>query len=126
MTFILNLTQHPATKEQKTYGVKDIEGELLDTLKRLLTFEELPSRNEITQRALQIAALATTETTGQLGKVAMIGGAGYLLPELTMMLKAAGFTVLQSFTKREVVESTSPTGEVVKTAVFRHIGFVEC
>ena len=122
MTFILNLTQHASTKEQVSYGVVDLEGSDLALLKSLLTFEDLPSKAEIRDRAEKIAALAADHKA----KVTMIGGAGYLLPRLTAELQANGVTVVQAFTKREVVESTSPSGEVIKTAVFRHAGFVEC
>ena len=145
MAIIVNLTQHSSTAEQKASGVFDLEGGQLASLKKLLTFEELPSKEEIQQRANAIAGLAYTvaecQACGRIGGYcgdscagsrnwfrcsAMIGGAGYLLPALVVELKSWGFEVVQSFTKREVVETTSPDGGVVKTAVFRHVGFVEC
>ena len=145
MAIIVNLTQHAATAEQKEVGVCDLSGDQLVSLKKLLTFNEIPSKEEIRKRAIDISALAYRSVEcGACGRIggycgdsctgasnwfnctAMIGGAGYLLPALTDELKALGFEVVQSFTKREVVETTSPAGEVVKTAVFRHVGFVEC
>ena len=145
MAIIVNLTQHQATPEQRRVGVFDLEGQELATLKELLTFVDLPSKEEIQTKAKAIAELAYKAAEcpacdrigGYCGGScsgsrnwfrcgAMIGGAGYLIPALTEELKARGFEVLQSFTKREVVETTSPSGEVIKTAVFRHVGFVEC
>ena len=38
---ILNLTQHPATPEQVAAGVVDLIGDDLETLKFLLTFEDM-------------------------------------------------------------------------------------
>ena len=96
MTFILNLTQHSATAEQLVYGVRDLTGEDLATLKRLLTFNDLPTKAEIRERAEKITQLAKAAGAGTV----MIGGADYLLPELTIQLKAAGCLVLHAFTKR--------------------------
>lgn len=38
---------------------------------------------------------------------------------------AIGVKPLYSFTERASVESTNEAGEVVKTNVFKHVGFVE-
>lgn len=43
MTMILNLTQHRATKEQLEAGVVDLDENRFAALKRLLTFEVLPT-----------------------------------------------------------------------------------
>ena len=145
MAIIINLTQHASTPEQKAAGVFDLQGQELVTLKELLTFVDLPSKEEIQKRAKAISELAykaaecpacshigdhcgdnCNGTSNWFWCSAMVGGAGYLLPALVDELKIRGFEVLQSFTKREVVETVSPDGSVVKTAVFRHVGFVEC
>lgn len=55
----------------------------------------------------------------------MIGGAPYLMPILEKALAKYGIQILYSFTKRETVEKTDENGNVVKTAIFRHVGFVE-
>jgi hypothetical protein len=86
----------------------------------LLTFEELPSLSDIKQRAHNIVQLLA----GHDGAV-MIGGAPYLMSTLENSLRQAGFTPLYAFSRRESAEATDPnTGAVIKTAVFRHIGFV--
>jgi hypothetical protein len=48
---ILNLTQHNATAEQIAAGVIDLAEPYKTELKKLLTFDELPSQDEIETRA---------------------------------------------------------------------------
>lgn len=115
MKRILNLTQHNATAEQKAAGVYDLSADKIGALRLALTFTTIPTQAEIVERAEIIANLAHDE----MGDSVMIGGA------LETALKAKGFKVLYSFTARQSVESTDENGNVVKTAVFRHIGFVE-
>lgn len=121
MKKILNLTQHNANAEQKAAGVYDMPADKIGALRMALTFNTLPSQAEILERADIIANLAHTE----MGDSAMIGGAPYLMASLETALKAKGFHVLYSFTARESVETTDENGNVVKTAVFRHVGFIE-
>jgi hypothetical protein len=56
---ILNLTQHAASAEQKEAGVIDLPHEHKEELVKLLTFEELPSANELAERQVAIARLAS-------------------------------------------------------------------
>jgi len=118
---IINLTQHPASPEQREAGVFDLEGDALCALKRALTFDDLPTAGEILQRAREIVAIA--RETG--AKKAMIGGAPYLMSELELALLYAGITPLYAFSRRESEETVQPDGSVKKQTVFRHIGFVE-
>lgn len=128
---ILNLTQHPATPEQADQGVQDLPGGAQQGLKALLTFDSLPSAQEIEERAAAIAELAASvdllasdDADSPPPHAAMIGGAGYLLPALERHLRGYGIEPLQAFTRREVVEVAGADGAVIKTAVFRHIGWV--
>ena len=126
---ILNLTQHPATQEQKAAGVVDLQGDELETLKELLTFEGIPTRAEIEDRAADIANLVMMNGLGEenddpIFNSAMIGGAPYLMPALEMALDEHCINPLYAFSRRESVEQVQPDGSVRKTAVFRHIGFV--
>ena len=111
MFFIMNLTQYKATPEQHSAGVRDLEGEDFILLKELMTFEELPNKKDISNRASQIALLASNvaarEGIPRTDVSVMIGGPGYWLPELTDALVSVGFVVLQSFTRWEVVVSTT-------------------
>jgi hypothetical protein len=127
---ILNLTQHPATPEQVAQGVVDLPADLRVQLSRLLTVDELPSRGEIEERCDAIAALVfetETETDNAPASV-MIGGAPWMMVHLVKALRIAGVVqCLAAFSKRESVERIDPsTGAVTKTAVFRHVGFLEC
>ena len=44
--FIINLTQHEATADQKAEGVVDLPADQRKALAEALTFEELPSSQE--------------------------------------------------------------------------------
>lgn len=119
---IVNLTQHPATPEQRAVGVVDLEGEQLAALKAALTFAGIPTRAEIGERAQRIAELA--HILGEDCTQAMVGGAGYLMPALERALWDRAIEPLHAFTVRETVETVGADGAVTKTAVFRHAGFV--
>ena len=121
---IVNLTQHAASAEQIEAGVIDMVGKDLESLKALLTFEELPSAAEIDRRAQEITRLAKDALFGQPERKAMIGGALWLMAPLSFYLKSAGINPVFAFSKRESVEKVID-GKTVKTNVFKHIGFVE-
>ena len=114
---IVNLTQHPASREQKEAGVFDLPPEDLNVLKKLLTFDDLPTQVELEDRALSITRLAKCGTT----KSGMIGGAPFLMPFLERAMKAVGILPLYAFSKRKVTYDEGG----VKTSTFKHEGFVE-
>ena len=129
---ILNLTQHTATQEQKAQLV--VEPRMCkDKIRELLTFEEIPSKEEIEARASELAEIAVSEANHYAGETdnkiwitrAMIGGAPFLMGALENALRECGFTPVYAFSKRESEEIPQPDGSVRKIAVFRHIGFVE-
>lgn len=135
---ILNLTQHPATAEQVAAGVVDLTPDERRQLHQLLTFEELPSAEELEERAEEIEILARRAFDGDphLDAV-MIGGAPFLMAPLERSLKAEHELadehaseppfrpqVLYAFSRRESVEERQPDGSVRKINVFRHAGFV--
>lgn len=117
---MLNLTQHAATPDQVAAGVVDLEGMDAAALRRLLTFRDLPDREDVLAAAEAIAAIAKAHGAS----AAMIGGAPFLMGPLEIELKLAGITPLYAFSRRESVDETLPDGSVRKTAVFRHEGFV--
>ena len=121
MVKIINLTQHPATQEQKDAGAFDVTNR--KELQELLTFEDLPTEANIRLRAKKIAALATQECASV--KFAMIGGAPYLMSALERSLKNLGIKPLYAFSLRKSVETVNADGGVRKTAVFKHIDFIE-
>lgn len=119
---ILNLTQHTATAEQIAQGVVDLNRHHGETqqLKALLTFESLPSAEEVYDRADAIADLAQSYFVD----VAMIGGAPYLMGALERALNKVGIKPVYAFSERVSVEKIV-SGVVVKTNEFKHVGFVE-
>lgn len=116
---ILNLTQHNATPEQLAAGV--FEPKQKEFVKKLLTFDEIPTRDELMKRAITLSAVAWESKADG----ALIGGAPYLTGFLERELKRTGIKPVYAFTKREVLEFPQPDGSVKKVAVFRHLGFVE-
>ena len=134
---MINLTQHAATHEQITAGVIDPGAEDRARVAQLLTFDSLPTREEIEDRASRLALVAAeihaAATGGDpdpmggtcIGARIMIGGAPYLMAPLERALTRWGMVPTYAFSRRESVEETGPDGGVRKTAVFRHVGFVE-
>ena len=126
----INLTQHTAGAEQIAAGVVDLPAEQRGALVEALTFESLPTADEILAAAEAIAELAVQNGLGDdcldspAPKSAMIGGALWLMAPLADALRRRGVQPLFAFSQRESVESAQPDGSVRKTAVFRHVGFV--
>lgn len=122
---IFNFTQHTATPDQVNAGVVDLTGEELNRLKSLLTFNKMPTRNEIEDVAENLAKLAD-EVVEKLGypKGIMIGGAPYLMPYLTHYLNGYGFDVYFAFSERVSKEVHNADGSVSKVNEFKHSGFV--
>jgi hypothetical protein len=129
---ILNLTQHVATDEQKAQLV--VEPRMTkEKIKKLLTFEEIPTKEEIEARAEKLAEIAVSEASMYAGETdnvvwitrVMLGGAPYLMGALEKAVRECGFTPVYAFSQRESEEITQPDGSVRKVQVFRHIGFVE-
>ena len=114
----INLTQHPASDEQKKEGVENLSVRDQRDLKELLTFNDIPCAGAIDARASHIATFAVGY------RRAMIGGAPYLMGPLEAALIRRGITPVYAFSRRESVEKIVD-GKTVKTAVFKHLGFVE-
>lgn len=119
---ILNLTQHPATPEQRAAGVIDLSDRDRALLAHALTFDECPDQATLKTRAVSIAMMAAGHPSKACS--AMIGGAPYFMEPLERALWDVGIRPLYAFSVRESVERTRPDGTVEKTAVFRHTGFV--
>ena len=128
---ILNLTQHHATPEQIAQGVVDLPAGHHVLLAQSLTVDALPTRQEITDRCANIAALAVHNGLGgddaddPHPTAAMIGGAPWMMAELERALLDMGVPAVYAFSVRESVEQPQPDGSVRKVNVFRHVGFVQ-
>jgi hypothetical protein len=127
---IINLTQHPATQEQKEAGVRDVAPERTQRLHQLLTFEEAPDVYELRSRAAQLFHIFEDETfdadwgNEQFWPRVMIGGAPYLMSHLEDCFISEGIIVVYAFSQRKSVEEQQADGSVVKRTVFVHEGFV--
>lgn len=114
----LNLTQHPVTPEQTAAGVVEPKDKAL--VQRLLTFSELPTREQIQDRAVELAGIAVEHGVYQ----AMIGGAPFFMSALEAALLDVDVQPLYAFSRREVIETVCAAGSIEKKSVFRHAGFV--
>lgn len=128
MKALINLTQHCLTDEQVNdfsnmfpdEDVRFINASGSDeTIKNLLTFDELPNMDELEERALLIL-----KDLGCTPDYALIGGASFFMSTLEKFLKVHHITPLYSFSKRQSVEVASPNGSVIKTSVFKHVGYI--
>ena len=119
---IYNLTQHPATPEQKAQGVVDLLEPDRRMLGNLLTFDEIPTQEEMVNRARAILNLLADTAPG--GQTVMIGGAPFFMSTLEAILVQAGHIPVYAFSKRVSVETQNPDGSVTKTNKFIHEGFV--
>ncbi|HWP61571.1 MAG TPA: hypothetical protein VN495_03135 [Candidatus Paceibacterota bacterium] len=117
---IVNLTQHVATQDQQDAGVFEPTDKAV--VQALLTFEQVPSEDELFQRAERLA-FEIARTSG--ADAAMIGGAPYFMAPLESRLRMAGLTPLYSFTQREAVDIPQADGSVKKSQIFKHVGWVE-
>lgn len=120
---IVNLTQHNATNDQIDAGVfnVDYDHNELDYLRSLLTFDSIPTIEDMQQRADEISKIALRTNV----KKAMIGGAPFFMGYLETALKSVGIQPLYAFSQRVSVETTAEDGTVTKQNVFKHMGFVE-
>lgn len=127
---IINMTQHTATPDQIADGVVDLPEQERAALADALTFGNLPSSDEILDRAEWIAELAIHNGLGgddgddPHPDQAMIGGAPWLMGPLCAELLQRGITPVFAFSVRETQEAQQPDGSVRKLNVFRHAGFV--
>jgi hypothetical protein len=118
MEKILNLTQHAATLEQVTAGVFEPKNKV--AVSRLLTFDAVPEKNELFERANALANIAAESAA----TAVMIGGAPFFMSAIEREMKLRGIQCLYAFSRRESVDQRQADGSVVKTQVFRHAGFV--
>ncbi len=112
---ILNLTQHKATPEQLEAGVVDPSNH--DILKDVLTFNQIPSKQEMQERAEWCAQCCHYHGV----YTALIGGAPFFMSTLEKVLIDNEIQPVYAFSVRQSVDNPDGT----KTSVFKHAGFVE-
>lgn len=124
-TLFINLTQHALTPEQDQWVAENCYALVEDEqVKTLLNFSELPTKEELERRADYIVS-QLGDNNPDFYKMALIGGAPFFMSVLERKLKEAGIQPVYAFSKRVSVEGVNEHGEVVKTSVFKHEGWIE-
>lgn len=118
---ILNLTQHVATFEQRKQGVEEPSESTKKEIKKLLTFDILPSSQEMQLRAQYLIEIAQKNNYNKI----LVGGAPFFCKYIDFAAFEKGITVVYAFSKRESVDTKLEDGSVRKTMVFKHLGFIE-
>lgn len=118
---ILNMTQHALVPDQCADGVREFPAGQRPLLHRLLTFESLPTAQEIGSRAEQLAEMAAANGAGGV----MLGGAPFLMSALEKALKRRSIPVFYAFSQRRSTEVPQPDGTVQKCVRFSYAGLVE-
>ena len=115
--YMANLTQHQLTADQLSSfpGAVIIEN---NDKSVFLNFSEVPTSEDIQDRATGLAKLATGATH------ALVGGAPYLMGPLEEQLRQVGIIPIYAFSERVSEEVISPDGEVTKINKFKHAGWV--
>jgi hypothetical protein len=123
---IWNLTQHRATPSQVADGVCDLPDPQREELVKLLTFDEIPTAEQLRDRAWDICGLLLRVQDGAFNErvEVMIGGFLPLMSHLEAVLLRHDITPVYSFSKRESIDDPQSDGSVIKRVVFNHIGFV--
>src|SRR5690554_832050 len=130
---ILNLTQHAATAEQVADGVIELREEAKKYVREILTFDKIPSKEELNDRAHNLSLFACTydiifddDGMNELHPNAvMLGGAPFFMGTLERWCQSVGLVVLYAFSERESVDTVQADGSVIKKSIFKHKGFVE-
>lgn len=123
---IINLTQHAATPEQIASGVIEPAAEDKKLIQSLLTFDEIPSVEELDRRAYGLATLVTNMGGANASHHrVMLGGAPYFMGRLEAAMKAQGHRPMYAFSRRESEDQVQEDGTVKKVSTFKHRGFVE-
>jgi hypothetical protein len=118
---IINLTQYPATSEQLAAGVIDLPADELVVAKALLEFAELPSMDDVDDRADALANLVAMsglfDEGSPMGTRVMIGGAPFLMEPLSRALRCCGLVPVFAFSHQGFVDA--PGAERIVSAPVR-------
>jgi hypothetical protein len=126
---VINCTQHLTTEDQRKDNIVDLPEEFRCHIQQLLTFETLPSRKTLGNRAELIvnellAYSSQWENRQDLyGKYVMIGGAPFFMSYLHNALVEVGAVPVYAFSQRKSVDEVVD-GTVVKRSVFCYEGLV--
>lgn len=121
---IVNLTQFDETQAQILEGVFSMSDEDKAKVRELITFEEIPTVEEMRKRAHEISFIAYGYLAQRGATHAMISGAPYFAKYLEQELRDSGLTPIYSFSKRRSETRIMPDGSTKVTAMFEHAGWV--
>lgn len=123
---MINLTQHEGTIDQLEDGLVDLGEKAYEQVKDLLTMEvEDLTREDVWARAEQLRLLALYERHKTGDSQVMIGGAGWIMLPLQMVLEEVGFEVFFATSNRVSEEVHMEDGSVRKVNVFKHVKFLK-
>lgn len=135
--FAINMSQHPWAQaqieelEDKGYEVVTFDSETQARVKGLLTFDNLPTREEMVERAEALAEIAawyiSRSPEGYINNdvaLAMVGGAPWFMSVLESKLRDKHVMPIYAFSQRVSEEVTLPDGTVEKRNYFKHEGFI--
>jgi hypothetical protein len=116
-----NFTQHPATPDQAAQGVQDLCDADRTEVAAHLTFNDIPTVVDQQARAALLVAIARKVHA----TTVMLGGAPFFMGTLERAFLRAGIRPVYAFSRRETSEYQDGSSNVIKTNVFKHVGFVE-
>ncbi len=114
-----NVSQHVASPEQVLNGV--VEPQNKEKFNELLTFENLPSTNELDKRAQKIMTLVCEEGWSMI----MVGCAPFFASALERAAELKKISMMYSFSNRVSEEKILADGSVKKINFFSHKGFIK-
>lgn len=119
---IINATIHQLTESQIQDGGFEPSTEVKNKIKEILLIAEIPTRENLQERARAFARLChsinTTETKFLIGS-----GTPSIQPFITAELNKLGVDYVYSHSERACVETHNPDGSVSKNYVFQHQGW---
>lgn len=116
-----NFTQHQATMDQVVAGVQDLCDHDRAEVSAHLTFNCIPTLVDQQARAALLVGIARKVHA----TTVLLGGAPFFMGTLERAFLRAGIRPVYAFSRRETSEYQDGNGNVVKTNVFKHVGFVE-
>ena len=123
--YLINLTQHSLTDEQKKSVDTTIEPKDMAVY---LNFNDMPDANIINNRAFEmfdcLMAMLPSDVKPEDCTV-LLGGAPFFMSACEKAAIHYGFNYCYAFSKRVSEEVKQPDGTVRKVSVFKHEGWIE-
>jgi len=123
--YLINLTQHPLTDEQRNSVDYTIEPQGMDFY---LNFDSLPTAELINDRAYEmfncLMAMLPPNVKPEDCTV-LLGGAPFFMSACERAATDYGFKYCYAFSKRVSEEVKQPDGTVKKVSVFKHEGWIK-